>query len=220
MIRMPTRPAHKLRALRFTAVALTLLAGRAALADGAACDARSAPELRTVFTVSMGLDDALRRAAAEAATPEYLELRAKLAEYDERHALPCAAAAASLLAAAPDATLARALLDFVSSRGAAVPARLPRSLAHFADARPGDFTQTLSRLAAADRCTVVDTLETGWGVDAPGANADAPEKASAVAQLRRVYCPASGSKPARESPRNRMREKLDPDRPQSRPRWA
>lgn len=78
--------------MKYAVVLIAVFLSRAALAQDVTCGARTPHELRTVFTVAVGLNDAVHRAATGIATPQYRQLRAKFEHYEERQALPCAAA--------------------------------------------------------------------------------------------------------------------------------
>ncbi len=198
------------------AVILLACAARSAFAAGATCDARTTAELRAVFAVAVGLNDALRRSASGSVAPQYQELRAKLADYDEQRTLPCVAAAVELLRVNPDVPLGRSLLELVSSRARSDSRVLPQSLVHFLASRPEDFLSALAKMPMADRCALVESLETVWPnmrstivAEHVIANDDV------VANLKRVYCRA-----AIEVPANRARAPSDPERRTSRPRLA
>ncbi len=216
------------RPMKYVAVLLACLS-RAALAGGAPCDAHTPAELRTVFTVAVGLSEALLRANAGSETAVYQELRARLADYDGLHTLPCAAAAVELLRTAPDGALGQSLLELVSSRAHSEARIPPQAPARFLAARPDDFRDALARMPMADRCAVVDSVEAGWLIMNPTMTAAtgptmAAEHAGVddglVANLRRVYCRAPNTRPAVEAPSNRARNRAEPERRPSRPRYA
>ncbi len=201
------------------AAMLLALTARAALA-GAACDAHNSAELRSVFTVAVGLDDALRLTTSGSDTPEYQQLRATRADYDRRRTLPCSAAAVELLRSAPDAMLGRSLLELAASRAHSEARIPPQSLVRFFAARPADFQDALARMPMTERCALVETIESGW----PIANSTAAENAGKsdrlIADLKRVHCHAPAPRPKVEAPSNRARNPMEPQRRQPRPRFA
>ena len=206
---------------------LLAFAGRAALADTASCDARTASELRTVFVVAISLNDAFLHTKSGTNTPEYADLRAKLADYDARQSLPCVAVAVELLESRADLPLGRALLELVSSRARSAysdAGTVPRSLAHFLATRPDDFLNALARMPAADRCALVETVESGWpGVNLTPRAAMTGEPAHGgelIANLKRAHCQAPSPKPRVEAPSTRARGQSAGERRQSRPRFA
>jgi hypothetical protein len=175
-----------------------------------------AADLRTVFAVAVGLNDAFRRSDSGSGTPEYEQLRAKLADYDERRTLPCVSAAVELLRTSPDVLLGRSLLELVSSRASSDSRVLPQSLVRFLASRPDEFLVVFANMPMADRCVLVESLETEWPnmrstIVAEHVIADD----DVVANLKRVYCRA-----AIEVPGNRARAPSDPERRTSRPRLA
>ena len=207
------------------AVILFAFAASAAVADSATCDAHTAAELRTVFAVAAGLNDAYKRTHSGSATPEHANLRAMLADYDERRTLPCAAAAAELLRASPDVLLGRSLLELVSSSAHADSPGLALSLGRFLDSRPDDFLNALARMPLAERCALVETIESAWP-ELTSANAPtmAATRAAAgdglVANMKRAYCRVTIPKPAVQSPDHRARDQSEVERRASRTRLA
>jgi len=194
---------------KYVMVLIAVFVARATLAQEVTCDAHTPHELSAVLTVAVGLNDAV--ATTRIAAPHYFELHAMSEHYEERQALPCAAAAAGLLENTPDDELARALLEFAAKRASSTSEILPRSLARFLSSQPAAFSQALRGLSSADRCAVVETA-----ADA----AHAAEHDGVVALLERQHCHVPIAKPANESQRNRARARPDPGRRESRPRFA
>jgi hypothetical protein len=182
---------------------LGALLARVACADDVSCEARTAAELRTVLVVAIALDEASRQTTSAT-------LRARLADFDRRHALPCAAAAAELLRTGPDLALERALLDLASSRAHAAGSSyrgLSRPLARFLAVQPDELQNILAGMPAAHRCRIVETIESGWP-DLPPELATPGQRARGdglVANLKRVYCRATVPKPGTAAPGERRR---------------
>ena len=217
-----THPEQWLPDMKHVVILLAFASG-ATLAESATCDVHTAAELRTVFAVAAGLNDAFRRTSS--GTPEHAKLRTTLTDYDERRTLPCASAAAELLGTSPNALLGRSLLELVSSSVHSDSPSLVQSLGRFLDSRPDDFLNALARMPLADRCALVELVESGWA-DLKSANASTmpttrtPAGDDLVANMKRAYCRVTIPKPAVKSPGNRARDESEVERRESRTRLA
>lgn len=145
--------------------AALLLIAPGAFAASPSCPANTAQAVQAIFSEGEKINDEFKAAAAGDASSQsakYQALLDRIQEFADEKLIPCAEAAARMLADKPDPKLADAFLALIVNQQNSADEEIPESLARFFSAQPEAFAAALGRVASADACVVVGSVSFGW----------------------------------------------------------